>query len=54
VVVEAPAPAPQPAADGMDWADIGLGAGTVMGLSLIAVGGTLLVVRRRDAGQLAS
>ena len=54
VVVEAPKPAPAPAADGMDWADIGLGAGTVMGLSLIAVGGTLLVVRRRDAGPLAS
>jgi hypothetical protein len=54
VVVETPKPAPQPVADGMDWADIGLGAGTVMGLSLIAVGGTLLVVRRRDAGQLAS
>jgi hypothetical protein len=54
VVVEAPQPAPQPSADGMDWADIGLGAGSVMGLSLIAIGGTLLVVRRRDAGQLAS
>jgi hypothetical protein len=54
VVVEAPAPAPQPAADGMDWADIGLGAGTVMGLSLIALGGGVLLVRRRGAGQLAS
>ncbi len=54
VVVDAPKPAPAPAADGMDWADIGLGAGTVMGLSLIAIGGTLLVVRRRDSGQLAS
>ena len=54
VVVDAPKPVPQPAADGMDWADIGLGAGTVMGLSLIAVGGTLLVVRRRGAGPLAS
>ena len=54
VVVDAPTPAPAPAADGMDWADIGLGAGTVMGLSLIAIGGTLLVVRRRDTGPLAS
>ena len=54
VVVKAPQPVAQPAADGMDWADLGLGAGSVMGLSLIAVGGTLLVVRRRDAGQLVS
>jgi hypothetical protein len=54
VVVKAPETAPAPAGDGMDWADAGLGAGTVMGLSLIAVGGTLLVVRRRSAGQLAS
>lgn len=54
VVVDAPKPAPQPIADDMDWADIGLGAGTVMGLGLIALGGTLLVVRRRDAGHLAA
>jgi hypothetical protein len=55
VVVKAPPPAaPQPAGDGMDWADIGLGAGTVMGLSLIALGGGVLLVRRRGAGQLAS
>jgi hypothetical protein len=52
VVVDAPTPASQPIADGMDWADIGLGAGTVMGLTLIAIGGTLLVVRRRGAGHL--
>ena len=54
VVVDAPTPAAQPIADGMDWADIGLGAGTAMGLTLIAIGGTLLVVRRRGAGQLAA
>jgi hypothetical protein len=54
VVVDAAKPAPQPAADGMDWADIGLGAGGVMALSLVALGGGLLIVRRRDAGQLAS
>ena len=53
VVVEAPQPAPQPVADGMDWADIGLGAGTVTGLALVALGGGLLIVRRRDTGQLA-
>jgi hypothetical protein len=54
VVVEAPAPQPvQPAADGMDWADIGLGAGTVTGLALVALGGGLLIVRRRGGQQLA-
>jgi hypothetical protein len=51
VVVEAPAPAP--AADGIDWADIGLGAGGVAALGLIALGGGLLIVRRRGAHQLA-
>jgi hypothetical protein len=54
VVLDAPTPAAQPIADGMDWADIGLGAGTVMGLTLIAIGGTLLVMRRRGSGQLAA
>jgi hypothetical protein len=54
VVVEAPEPAPQPAADGMDWADIGLGAGSVTGLALVALGGGLLIVRRCGAGQLAA
>jgi hypothetical protein len=53
VVVEAPQPAPQPAADGMDWADIGLGAGTVTGLALVAIGGSLLIVRKRGSQQLA-
>jgi hypothetical protein len=54
VVVKAPEVAPQPVADGMDWADIGLGAGSVTALSLIALGGGVLLVRRRGAGQLAS
>lgn len=54
VVVKAPEPVVQPSGDGMDWADIGLGAGGVMALSLVALGGGLLIVRRRDAGQLAS
>jgi hypothetical protein len=53
VVVKQPAPVVQPAADGMDWADIGLGAGSVMGLSLIALGGGLLIVRRRGAHPVA-
>jgi hypothetical protein len=53
IVVRAPQPAPQPAADGMDWADIGLGAGSVTGLALVALGGGLLIVRRRGGQQLA-
>jgi hypothetical protein len=53
IVVKAPQPAPQPSADGMDWADIGLGAGTVTGLALVALGGGLLIVRKRDSQQLA-
>ena len=52
IVVEAPAPTSTPAADGIDWADIGLGAGGVMALSLIALGGGLIVVHRRGARQL--
>jgi hypothetical protein len=53
VVVKAPAPSPAPQADGMDWADLGLGAGTATGLALVALGGGLLIVRRRGAGQVA-
>jgi hypothetical protein len=52
VVVEQPAPAPQPTADGLDWADVGLGAGTLTALSLIALAGGL-AVQRRGARQLA-
>jgi hypothetical protein len=54
VVVDAPKPVAQPTADGIDWAAIGLGAGGVTALSLIALGGGVLIVRRRGAGQLAS
>ena len=53
VVVKAPEPVVQPVADGMDWADIGLGAGSVMGLGLVALGGGLLIVRRRAADPVA-
>ena len=54
VVVEAPAPAPQPIADGMDWADVGLGAGSLLAIALMGAGGAVLVARRRDAGGLAT
>ena len=53
VVVAAPRPVPQPTADGLDWADVGLGAGSLMGLSLIALGAGLVVLHRRGARQLA-
>jgi hypothetical protein len=44
VYVEVPSPAP---AEGLDWADAGIGAGGLLGLGLIALGGTLVVVRHR-------
>ncbi len=47
VVVEAPTPAPAPTATGIDWEDVGIGAGGLLGASLLALGGALLVVQRR-------
>jgi hypothetical protein len=44
VYVSVPSSAP---ADGLDWADAGIGAGGLLGLGLIALGGTLVVVRHR-------
>jgi hypothetical protein len=49
VVVEAPKPAPEPTATGIDWEDVGIGAGGLLGASLLALGGALLVVQRRGA-----
>jgi hypothetical protein len=46
VYVEVPSAAP---AEGLDWADAGIGAGGLLGLGLIAFGGTLVAVRRRHA-----
>jgi hypothetical protein len=41
---------PQPApADGLDWADAGIGAGTLLGLGLIGLGGALFIGHRRRA-----
>jgi hypothetical protein len=54
VVVPAPEPAAQPTAGGVDWEDVGIGAGGLLGLSLIALGGGLVIVHRRGARQLAS
>jgi hypothetical protein len=49
VVVKIPAQAPSAAvsADGLDWQDAGIGAGGLLALGLIGLGGTLLVVHHR-------
>ena len=45
VKLSEPAPA-APTAGGLDWTDAGIGAGGMLGLVLIGVGGTLVVMRR--------
>jgi hypothetical protein len=35
-------------AGGIDWADAGIGAGSLLGLGLLGIGGTLLLVHRRQ------
>ena len=49
VVVKVDEPRPQPVADGLDWTDAGIGAGVIAGLSLIALGGALVLTHRRHA-----
>ena len=51
VVVKAPAE-PVATSGGVDWADVGVGAGGMLSLALIGAGGALVVVRRRSV-QLA-
>jgi hypothetical protein len=56
-VVKPPQPAPVLADDGIDWGDAGIGAGTMLGLILLALGSSLAVVHRRQsaaAGQPAT
>jgi hypothetical protein len=48
VVVKVPEPELAPAG-GIDWADAGIGAGSLLGLSLLGIGGTLLLVHRKHA-----
>jgi hypothetical protein len=45
-VVRLPESSPQ--GGGIDWGDAGIGAGGVLGLVLLAIGGTLAVVHRRN------
>lgn len=52
-VVKVPAASPAPAGDGIDWADVGIGAVGVLGLSLIAVGGGIAVVKTSRTSRTA-
>jgi len=52
VVVKAPAATEPVATGGVDWQDIGIGAGGMLSLALIGAGGALVLVRRRSV-QLA-
>jgi hypothetical protein len=51
-VVKLAKPAPAPAGEGgIDWGDVGIGAGSVLGLALLALGGTFAVVHRRQGAR---
>jgi hypothetical protein len=57
IVVSAATPAAAPSTatgGGIDWTDAGLGAGCVLGLTLISIGGALVAVRRHGTRGLAS
>jgi hypothetical protein len=47
LVVKVKEPQLQPAADGLDWADAGIGAGVIVSLALVALGGALVLTQRR-------
>jgi hypothetical protein len=52
-VVRVPAPRTAPAADGLDWNDVGIGAAGVVGLALIAVGGGVAIVKTSRTSRTA-
>jgi hypothetical protein len=59
VIVKVPQPSPAAALEpsstgGIDWADAGIGAGSLLGLSLIGLGGALVIAHRRRAAHGAS
>ena len=55
VVVDLPKHASAPvSAGGIDWADAGLGAGSLLGITLIGLGGALFIVHRRGTRRLAT
>jgi hypothetical protein len=47
VKLDKPAPAAAPASDGLDWADAGIGAGALLALVALALGGAFVVTQRR-------
>jgi hypothetical protein len=47
VKLREPASAPVSTADGIDWSDAGIGAGVLLGLAVIALGGAFAVAHRR-------
>jgi hypothetical protein len=47
-IIEVASPTP-PSSSAFDWGDAGIGAGGTLAVSAIAVGGTVLVTRRRSA-----
>jgi hypothetical protein len=55
VVVDVPTPESAPvSAGGIDWADAGLGAGSLLGITLIGLGGALFIVHRRGTRRIAT
>jgi hypothetical protein len=46
-VVRVPQVESVPSSTGLDWGDAGIGAGAMLGLTLVGLGGTLAVVHRR-------
>ena len=53
VTVVKVAEAPQATGGGFDWGDAGIGAGGVVALVLLGVGGSLIVTHRRHGGPAA-
>jgi len=50
-VIKVPAPStPSPEPAGLDWTDAGIGAGGVLVLALLSVGGGFALLHRRDGG----
>ena len=52
-VVEAPEPAPA-VSDRIEWGDAGIGAGALLGLIVLSLGGTMAVARHRRGGAARS
>lgn len=54
VVVKAPAPADPVTSSGVDWADVGVGAGGLLSIAVLGSGGALVVARRRSVRMAAA